>query len=87
MEFSYGRMASQTSDIRECSIFCPLKKVISLAEKIREPCIISFNHSRPDDPVAFSGGGGFQDTNPHYHYQQPAYLKSTSRYSPEFDYL
>ena len=60
MEFSYGRMASQTSDIRECSIFCPLKKVISLAEKIREPCIISFNHSRPDDPVAFSGGGVFK---------------------------
>lgn len=63
--------------------FFPLKK-LSLTEKIREPYIISFNHSRPDDPVAFSGR--FQDTNPHYHYQHPAYLKSTSRYSPEFDY-
>lgn len=61
--------------------FFPIEE-LPISKKIKEPYIIGFNHSRPDDPLAFTEG--FQDTNRHY--QHPAYLKAASRYSPEFDY-
>jgi hypothetical protein len=47
------------------------------------PYIIGFNHSRPDEPYAFTEG--FQ-TSEDKIYHHPTNLKGTTRYQPEFDY-
>lgn len=53
------------------------------ARSVRELFLVGFNHSRPDDPLAFTSGltnSSFRD------YQHPSYLKDGSGYRPGFDY-
>jgi len=50
-------------------------------QAIREPFFVGFNHSRPDEPMAFTSG----IPNSSF-YQHPTYLKDGCRYRPEFDY-
>lgn len=50
---------------------------------IREPFLIGFDHSRPDEPLAFSSGRADSDFR---HYQHPTYLEEGCGYRPEFDY-
>jgi hypothetical protein len=50
---------------------------------IREPFLVGFNHSRPDEPFAFTSG--LTDST-FRHYQHPTYLKDGCGYRPEFDY-
>ncbi|KAK7431669.1 hypothetical protein QQZ08_001888 [Neonectria magnoliae] len=50
---------------------------------IRRPYLVGFNHSRPDDPDAFTSGFAESDSR---HYQHPTYLKAGVGYRPEFDY-
>ena len=52
-------------------------------EWFQMPYVIGFNHSRPDEISAFTGGPEESRTE---HYQHPAYLKDSRRYCPEFDY-
>jgi serine/threonine protein kinase len=63
-------------------IFLSARKA-ALEGRLREPYIIGFNHSRPDDPFAFTEGlmtSGFAG------YQHPNYRKYTRGYRPEYDY-
>jgi len=50
---------------------------------IREPFLIGFDHSRPDEPLAFSSGIAYSDFR---QYQHPTYLEEGCGYRPEFDY-
>ena len=56
----------------------------SVPDYIAQPYIVGFNHSRPDEPCAFTEGpgqgSGLQD------YQHPHYQQNRSRYRPGFDY-
>jgi serine/threonine protein kinase len=55
----------------------------SREERTREPYIIGFNHSRPDEPSAFTEGivkSGVLG------YQHPKYRRATRGYRPEYDY-
>jgi hypothetical protein len=52
-------------------------------ERIREPYIIGFNHSRPDRPSAFTEG---IVNSADLWYQHPQYRKDTRGYRPEYDY-
>lgn len=50
---------------------------------IRDPYIIGFNHSRPDEPSAFTTGpSGLRN----YDYQHPRYQQSKRGYKREYDY-
>ncbi|KAF4335478.1 kinesin [Fusarium beomiforme] len=53
------------------------------SQLIRHPYLVGFNHSRPDDPMAFTSGLADQESR---HYQHPAYLKAGTGYRMEFDY-
>lgn len=50
---------------------------------VREPFLVGFNHSRPDEPFAFTSG--LTDSSSR-DYQHPTYLKEGFGYRPEFDY-
>jgi serine/threonine protein kinase len=63
-------------------IFFP-EKVGAQGQSIQEPFLVGFNHSRPNEPLAFTSGIADSDSK---HYQHPAYLKGGSGYRPEFDY-
>ncbi|KAF2474368.1 kinase-like protein [Lindgomyces ingoldianus] len=52
-------------------------------EWFQMPYVVGFNHSRPDEISAFTGGPEDSGTN---RYQHPAYLNTTRRYCAEFDY-
>jgi hypothetical protein len=47
------------------------------------PYVVGFNHSRPDEVSAFTGGPEESSAN---HYQHPLYLSDPRRYCAEFDY-
>ncbi|KAF5614656.1 serine threonine kinase [Fusarium tjaetaba] len=53
------------------------------SQSIREPYLVGFNHSRPDDPTTFTSGLTDSESR---HYQHPAYLKAGVSYRLEFDY-
>lgn len=50
---------------------------------IREPFLVGFNHSRPDDPLALTSAPAQSDLRNYHH---PAYLKEGRRYQLEYDY-
>lgn len=50
---------------------------------IREPFLVGFNHSRPDDPLALTSAPAQSDLRNYHH---PAYLKEGRRYRLEYDY-
>jgi hypothetical protein len=59
------------------------KKHVPQSHCIREPLLIGFSHSRPDDPLGFFEGL----TKPSVKdYQHPTYLRNGRGYKPEFDY-
>ncbi|RBQ99950.1 hypothetical protein FVER53590_12516 [Fusarium verticillioides] len=45
------------------------------SQSIREPYLVGFNHSRPDDPTTFTSGLTDSESR---HYQHPAYLKAVA---------
>ena len=51
---------------------------------IRDPYIIGFNRSRPDQPVAFTEGPSMDLKSQSY--QHPGYVKDRQRFCPGFDY-
>jgi len=55
-----------------------------VVDYVRQPYIIGFNHSRPDEPSAFTDGPGEDSYSWNYHH--PDYLRNRSRYRPIFDY-
>ncbi|KAG9506469.1 hypothetical protein J7337_003452, partial [Fusarium musae] len=55
----------------------------AISQSIREPYLVGFNHSRPDDPTTFTSGLTDSESR---HYQHPAYLKAGIGYRLEFDY-
>ncbi|KAL8789350.1 MAG: hypothetical protein Q9195_006877 [Heterodermia aff. obscurata] len=50
---------------------------------IREPFLIGFTHSRPDDPLAFTEA----NRSPSSDYQHPTYIKTGRGYQLEYDYF
>lgn len=52
-------------------------------QSVREPFLVGFNHSRPDDPLAFTSG--VSDTALR-DYQHPTYIEEGQGFQPEFDY-
>ncbi|KAI1742958.1 kinase-like protein [Xylaria scruposa] len=50
---------------------------------IREPFLVGFNHSRPEDPFALTSAPAQSDLR---HYHHPAYLKENRGYRLEYDY-
>lgn len=50
---------------------------------LREPYILGFSHSRPDETSAFTAGPTESGAE---RYQHPAYLRESQRYRAEFDY-
>ncbi|KAH8723429.1 hypothetical protein GQ44DRAFT_710259 [Phaeosphaeriaceae sp. PMI808] len=52
-------------------------------EWFQKPYIVGFNHSRPDEPSAFTGGPEESSIN---HYQHPLYLSDSRRFCADFDY-
>ncbi|KAL8923159.1 MAG: hypothetical protein Q9172_003256 [Xanthocarpia lactea] len=59
------------------------KKMTSVKD-LEDPYIIGFNHSRPDEPAAFTDGPGTGGDSRKY--QHPQYAEHKHRYRPEFDY-
>jgi serine/threonine protein kinase len=55
----------------------------NIDSQIQHVYIIGFNHSRPNEPNAFTGG--FRDADGRT-YQHPDYLRRADRFRPEFDY-
>lgn len=53
------------------------------SDSIREPFLVGFGHSRPNEPIALTSG--VEDSDSRY-YQHPTYLKERFGYRPEFDY-
>jgi serine/threonine protein kinase len=53
-------------------------------ESVRTPYVIGFNHSRPDEPNAFSAGP--DESFRHQKYRHPWYGKEAVRFRPDFDY-
>jgi len=53
-------------------------------EWLKTPYITGFNHSRQDDPTAFTVGPGTSSKTGKYHH--PLYSMNGPRYQPEFDY-
>jgi hypothetical protein len=51
---------------------------------IKNPYIIGFDHSRPDDLYSLSTGPG--EKAEYLDYQHPEYIKKPQRYRAEFDY-
>ncbi|KAI1074718.1 kinase-like protein [Whalleya microplaca] len=64
----------------ESVVFFPTKGLS--AGTIKEPYIIGLNHSRPNDPLAFTEG--IPDLTKEY--QHPQYRIDQRRYRPEYDY-
>lgn len=62
--------------------FPPLRSPV--VDYIRQPYIIGFNHSRPDESSAFTEGPCEDPYSWNYHH--PEYLRNRSRYRPDFDY-
>ena len=56
----------------------------SLADSILDPYLIGFNHSRPNEPKAFTEGL-HQDSDT-LHYQHPEYVKAKRGFCNEFDF-
>jgi serine/threonine protein kinase len=54
-----------------------------LSALAREPYIIGFNHSRPNDPFAFTAGASESNDGGYHH---PEYRRDGARYRPEYDY-
>ncbi|OTB07425.1 hypothetical protein M426DRAFT_20126 [Hypoxylon sp. CI-4A] len=52
-------------------------------QTVREPFLVGFNHSRPDDPQTFTSG--ISDRTSKY-YQHPRYISERRGFKPEFDY-
>ncbi|KAI8628748.1 kinase-like protein [Xylariaceae sp. FL1651] len=50
---------------------------------LREPFLVGFNHSRPDDPLSLTSAPPQSDLR---HYHHPAYLKDNRGYRLEYDY-
>ncbi|KAI1116755.1 kinase-like protein [Nemania sp. NC0429] len=50
---------------------------------IREPFLVGFNHSRPDDPLALTSAPAQSDLR---YYHHPAYLRENRGYRLEYDY-
>lgn len=62
-------------------VFFP-EKHVPQCQIMRDPFLVGFNYSRPDDPSAFSEGPAASN-----YYQHPRYLNDPNlRYQPEFDY-
>jgi hypothetical protein len=59
------------------------KNRASRDEQVKEPYIIGFNYSRPDDPSAFTEG---IISSGAIGYQHPRYRQDTRGYRPEYDY-
>ncbi|KAL8680135.1 MAG: hypothetical protein Q9186_003659 [Xanthomendoza sp. 1 TL-2023] len=59
------------------------KKMLSVTG-LESPYVIGFNHSRPDEPAAFTDGPGTGGESGAY--QHPSYAERKYHYSPEFDY-
>ncbi|KAF2468700.1 kinase-like protein [Lindgomyces ingoldianus] len=55
----------------------------SVDDYVCRPFIIGFNHSRPNDPKAFTHGFSGADEK---FYQHPVYLSGDSKYIAEYDY-
>ncbi|KAI0193439.1 kinase-like protein [Astrocystis sublimbata] len=53
------------------------------SEVIREPFLVGFNHSRPDDPLSLTSAPAQSDLR---QYQHPAYLRENCGYRLEYDY-
>ncbi|KAI1423176.1 kinase-like protein [Xylaria sp. FL1777] len=53
------------------------------SKAIREPFLVGFNHSRPDDPLALTSAPAQSDIR---HYHHPAYLKENRGYRLEYEY-
>jgi len=62
--------------------FFPLSNT-PIPEYIKEPYIIGFNHSRPDEPSAFTEGMPESNRDD---YQHPTYRKKRRGYRSEYDY-
>ncbi len=60
-------------------------KTITSAKDLESPYIIGFNHSRPDEPSAFTDGPGI--TGSSRAYQHPQYTERKSPFRLEFDYF
>ncbi|KAI1119941.1 kinase-like protein [Nemania abortiva] len=50
---------------------------------IREPFLVGFNRSRPDDPKSYTSGLSSTEAR---HYHHPEYIKRSWGYQPEYDY-
>ncbi|KAK3379118.1 kinase-like domain-containing protein [Lasiosphaeria ovina] len=69
------------------NVLCFTAKHTSPAEWLRSPYLVGFNHSRPDEPDAFTEGPA--RSSEHKEYQHPSYAASPQRhrpYRPEYDY-
>ncbi|KAI4256255.1 MAG: hypothetical protein L6R42_006322, partial [Xanthoria sp. 1 TBL-2021] len=60
-------------------------KGIKSAKGLESPYIIGFNHSRPDEPSAFTDGPGMGGNSRAY--QHPQYAARKYHFRPEFDYF
>lgn len=60
-------------------------KGIKSAKGLESPYIIGFNHSRPDEPAAFTDGPGMGGNSRAY--QHPQYAARKYHFRPEFDYF
>jgi serine/threonine protein kinase len=63
-------------------IFCP-RDYLPTTDMAREPYIIGFNHSRPDEISAFTEG---PSTSGNDDYQHPEYRRDKRGYRQEYDY-
>ncbi|KAI1497171.1 kinase-like protein [Biscogniauxia marginata] len=64
-------------------IFFPKADVKQGQRLIHEPFLVGFNHSRPDDPLAFTSGISDAASR---QYQHPKYIREGHGFQPEFDY-
>jgi serine/threonine protein kinase len=64
-------------------LFYPKNSVFFVPESIKQPFIIGFSHSRPDEPNAYTRG---PKENEREEYQHPDYVEHRAPFSARYDY-